>query len=49
MDKNNTYRITGGTWYNTYICKTLHGPVFEEFIRKSRTDRYNPMCSIDTH
>ena len=39
--------ITGGTWYNTSICKKLHGKVFEEFIRNERNDPYNIMCSID--
>ena len=28
LEKYNTYRITGGTWYNKYICKKLHGTVF---------------------
>ena len=41
--------MTGGTWYNTSICKKLHGNVFEGFIRNARTDRYNIMCSIDEH
>ena len=49
MDKHNPDWITGGPWYNTYICKKLHGKVFEEFIRNSRTERYNLMCSIDAH
>ena len=47
MDKHNSDCITGGTWYNTFLCKKLHGKVFEEFIRNTRTDRYNLMCSID--
>ena len=29
MDKHNQDWITGGPWYNTYICKKLHGTVFE--------------------
>ena len=41
--------MTGGTWYNTSICKKLHGTVFEEYIRNARNDRYNLMCSIDAH
>ena len=41
--------MTGGTWYNTYICKKLHGNVFEGFIINERNDRYNIMCSIDAH
>ena len=49
MDKHNPYWITGVTWYNTCICKKLHGKLFEEFIRNARTDRYNLMCSIDAH
>ena len=41
--------MTGGPCYNTYICKKLHGKVFEVFIRNARTYRYNIMCSIDAH
>ena len=41
--------MTSATWYNTSICKKLHGTVFEEFIRNARNDRYNLMCSIDAH
>ena len=41
--------MTDGPWYNTSICKKLHGKVFEAFIRNARTDRYNIMCSIDTY
>ena len=47
MEKYNPYWMTGGPWYNKYICKTLHGRVFEEFIRNARTDRYNLLCYID--
>ena len=47
MDKHNSYWIPGGPWYNTYICKKLHGKVFEEFIKNVQNDRYNIMCSID--
>ena len=49
MEKHNPDQITGGPWYNTSICKKLHGTVFEEYIRNSRTDRYNLMCFIDAH
>ena len=41
--------MKGGTWYNTYISKKLHGKLFEVFVRNARTDRYNIMCSIDAH
>ena len=49
MDKHNIDCITGGPWYNTSICKKLHGKVFEEFMRNSITDRYNLICYIDAH
>ena len=41
--------MTGGPWYNTYICKKLHGKVFEGFIRNARNERYNIMCYINSH
>ena len=41
--------MTGGPWYNTYICNKLHGNFLEVFIRNARTDRYNTMCYIDAH
>ena len=49
MEKHNSDWMTGGTWYNTSICKNIHGNVFEVFIRNARTDRYNIMCDIDAH
>ena len=47
--KHNTDWITCGTWYNTSICKKLHGTVFEKYIINARTERYKIMCSIDEH
>ena len=41
--------MTGGPWYNTSICKRLHGKLFEGFIINARTDRYNKVCSIDAY
>ena len=41
--------MTGGPWYHTYICKKLHGKLFEGFIINARTDRYHIMCSIDAY
>ena len=32
MDKHNSEWMTGGTWYNTSICKKLLGKVFEVFL-----------------
>ena len=49
MYKHNSDWMTGCPWYNTYICKKLHGKLFEKFIRNSRTDRYNIMCSIHAY
>ena len=49
MDKHNQEWMTCGPWYNTYICKKLHGKVFEGFIINSITDIYNIICSIDAH
>ena len=39
--------MTGGPWYNTYICKKLNVNVLEGFIRNEKTDRYNIMFYID--
>ena len=49
MDKHNSEWMTVGPWYNTSICKKLHGKVFDGFSKNARTDRYNIMCSIDAH
>ena len=49
MDKHNSDWITGYPWYNTHICKTLHGKMFKEFIRNARTYRYNLMCYIGSN
>ena len=49
MDMQNSDWLTGGPWYNTYICKKLHGKLFQGFIINARTERYNIMCSIDAY
>ena len=49
MDKHNSDWIAGGPWYNTFICKKLHGKVFEEFIINAITEKYNLMYLIDAH
>ena len=49
IDKHNPDFITDGPWYNTSICKKLHGTVFEKHIINRITDRYNIMCSIYAH
>ena len=41
--------MIGGTWYNAYICKKLHGKLFEGFIINATNYRYNIMCSIDAY
>ena len=33
------YWLTDGPWYNNYICKKIHGTVFEKYIRNAGTDR----------
>ena len=48
-DKQNPEWMTGGPWYNTYICKKSHGKLFEGFIRNARTDIYHIIFSIDAH
>ena len=32
MDIQNSYLLTDGPWYNTYICKKLHGKLFEDLL-----------------
>ena len=32
IDEQKSERKTGGSWYNTFICKKLHGKGFEGFI-----------------
>ena len=49
MDLQNSDLMIGGPWYNTSICKKIHGNIFEGFIRNARTDRYHIMCSIVAH
>ena len=49
MDIINSDQLTGGPWYNTYICKKFYGNLFSGFIINARTDKYNIMCSIDTY
>ena len=49
MEIQNSGWMTGGTWYNTYICNKLHGKLFEAFIINARTDRYDIMCSVDAY
>ena len=49
MDIQNSVWFTGGPWYNTYICKKLHGKLFERFIINARTEIYNIMCYINEY
>ena len=46
MNIQNSDWLTGGPWYNTYICKKLHGKLFGGFIINVRTDRCHILCSI---
>ena len=38
-----------GPWYNTMICSLSHGSLFEDYITTTKRDRYNLMCSIESH
>ena len=49
MDIQNSDWMTGGTWYNTSICKKSHEKLFEAFITNKITDRYNIICSVDAY
>ena len=50
IDKiNHQYWLNKGTWYNTPISPRLHGNIFEYFITHARINRYNILCSFDTH
>ena len=49
MEIQNSDRMTGGPWYNTYICKKLYGKLFEGYIINARTGRYNIICSVDAY
>ena len=48
-EENNPDWLHKGPWYNTAIYFNLNKTVFEDFIRNSRTDRHNLMCSITAH
>ena len=45
----NSDRLTGVPWYNTSICKKLHGKLFEGLIINEGTDIYHIMCYIDAY
>ena len=50
MDKSNHPNcLNKGPWYNTSICSSLHGSLFDDFITHAITDRYNLLCSIVAH
>ena len=36
-------------WYETTICSLLHGFFFEYYVTTSKHDKYNLMCSIESH
>ena len=38
-----------GPWHNKNICSKLYGTTFGGFIKQSRSDRYNIMCSLVAH
>ena len=38
-----------GPWYNTTMFSLWHGLSFEGYVTTSIRDRYNLMCSIESH
>ena len=36
-------------WYNTTICLQLHGSLFENYLTTKKRDKYNLMCSNESH
>ena len=50
IDKNSHQDwLNKGSWYNTDICSSFHGSLFEYFITHARTDRYNIMYYLVAH
>ena len=49
MNIQNSDCMTGGPWYNTYICKKLHEKLFDRFIINSIIVRYHIMGSINAY
>ena len=35
--------------YNTMPCSRLNGQVFEDYLKTTKRDKYNLMCSIEAH
>ena len=48
-ESNHLDWLNKGPQYNKNIGSKLDGSRFEDFIPKSRTDRYNLMCSLVAH
>ena len=46
---NNPDFLNKGPWYNTAICSSLHGSLFEDFITHTRTSRYSLLHSLFAH
>ena len=38
-----------GPWYNTTICTTLNGQIFECYLKTVSRDRYYFMCGVDKY
>ena len=50
IDKiDHQYWLNKVPWYNTDICSSLYGSLFEDFITHAITDRYNPLCYLVSH
>ena len=49
FQKNCTYWILSGPWYNTMVCSLLYGLVFEDYFTTAKRDKYNIIFSIKAH
>ena len=46
---NHPDQLNKVAWYNTAICSSLHGSLFEYSVTNELTNRYDLMCSIVAH
>ena len=48
-EENNPDWLNKGPWYNTSIYYKLNRTMFEDYIRNTKTNRYNIICYITAH
>ena len=49
MDIQNSDWLTGGPWYNTYICNKLYSKFFQGLIINAITDRNHIIFYTDAY